>query len=73
MRTGRPKKDRTYGVTVRVRVLPEHDLLIRRAAETAARRKGFGDLSSWLRETLVTAARRELAANGGDPQAAAGD
>jgi uncharacterized protein (DUF1778 family) len=73
MRTGRPKKERTYSKTLRARVLPEHDLLIRRAAEAAARRKGSGDLSSWLRETLVTAARREVAANGGDPQVAARD
>lgn len=65
MRTGRPKKDRTYDVTLRVRVLSEHDALIRRAAEVAARRKGSGDLSSWVRETLVVAARRELAKEGG--------
>jgi hypothetical protein len=73
MRTGRPRQLRSYSVTVRVRVLPEHDELIRKAANTAARRKGAGDLSSWLRETLVAAARRELATNGGDPEVAAGD
>jgi uncharacterized protein (DUF1778 family) len=72
MRTGRPKKERTYAVMLRVRVLPEHDDLIRRAAEAAARRKGSGDLSSWVRETLVAAARRELAKDGGGPKTAAG-
>jgi len=57
---GRPKSDRTYSVTLRVRVAPEHDDLIRQAAETSARRRGTGDLSAWIRETLVAAARREL-------------
>lgn len=61
MRTGRPKAERSYSVTLRVRVLPETDTLIRRAAESAARRKGSGDVSSWVRETLTAAARRELA------------
>jgi hypothetical protein len=45
---------------MRVRLLPEHDALIREAAEHAVRRKGSGDLSDWLREVLVAAARREL-------------
>jgi hypothetical protein len=63
---GGPKADRTYSVMLRVRVAPEHDELIREAADSAARRKGSGDLSSWIRETLVAAARRELAKRGGD-------
>lgn len=71
MRTGRPKKERTYSVTIRARILSEHDKLIRQAAALAARRKGFGDLSSWIREILVAAAKRELAKDGGDPKAAA--
>lgn len=44
----------------RVRVAPEHDELIRQASDSAARRRGSGDMSSWIRETLVAAARREL-------------
>jgi hypothetical protein len=57
---GRPKADRTYSVMLRVRVAPEHDELIRQASDSAARRRGSGDMSSWIRETLVAAARREL-------------
>jgi hypothetical protein len=60
MPIGRPKADRTYSVMLRVRVAPEHDELIREAADSAARRRGSGDLSSWIREQLVAAARREL-------------
>jgi uncharacterized protein (DUF1778 family) len=62
---GRPKLDRTYDVMLRVRVNSETDQLIRQAAEIAARRKGSGDVSSWVRETLTAAARRELAKEGG--------
>jgi hypothetical protein len=54
---------------LRVRVAPEHDELIRQAAEAAARRKGTGDVSSWVREILVGAARRELAKGEGGPKA----
>lgn len=63
MRTGRPKKDpaQTFPVMLRVRVTQETDDLVRQAAESAANRKGTGDLSSWIRETLTAAARRELA------------
>jgi uncharacterized protein (DUF1778 family) len=58
----RPKveESRKHSSSMRVRLLPEHDALIREAAEHATRRKGSGDLSDWLRETLVAAARREL-------------
>lgn len=62
---GRPKQDRTYDVMLRVRVASETDQLIRQAAEIAARRKGSGDVSSWVRETLTAAARRELAKESG--------
>lgn len=58
---------------LRVRVAPEHDDLIRRAAEIAAQRKGTGDVSSWVREVLVAAARREVAKVEGGPKAAPGD
>jgi uncharacterized protein (DUF1778 family) len=58
----RPKieESRKHSSSMRVRLLPEHDALIREAAEHAVRRKGSGDLSDWLREVLVAAARREL-------------
>jgi hypothetical protein len=51
---------------LRVRVAPEHDELIRQAAASAAHRKGAGDLSDWIRETLVAGARRELKRDGGE-------
>jgi len=64
----RPKveESRRHSASMRVRLLPEHDALIREAAEHALQRKGSGDLSDWLRETLVTAARRELKRDGGE-------
>ena len=55
-----PTADRTYSDMLRFRFTPEHAALIREAAQSAARRKGTGDVSSWVRETLVAAARREL-------------
>ena len=45
---------------LRVRVTSETDRLVREAAESAGRRKGSGDVSSWVREILTAAARREL-------------
>jgi hypothetical protein len=64
----RPKieESRKHSASLRVRLLPEHDALIREAAEHAVRRKGSGDLSDWLREALVAAARRELKRDGGE-------
>ena len=62
----RPKEERTHAASIRVRLLPEHDLLIREAAERALRRKGAGTLSDWIRETLVAGARRELKRGDGD-------
>ena len=64
----RPKKEelRRHSASMRVRLFPEHDALIREAAERAVRRKGSGDLSDWLRETLVTAARKELKKSEGE-------
>jgi ribosomal protein L16/L10AE len=50
---------------LRVRIAPEHDVLIREAADAARLRKGSGDVSSWVRETLVAAARKELKKKGG--------
>jgi len=63
---------RTYDVMLRVRVNEETDRLVREAAESAARRKGSGDVSSWVREILTAAARRELR-EGGGLRTAAGD
>lgn len=62
MRTGPPKKDpaQTFPIMLRVRVTAETDRLVREAAESAAHRKGSGDVSSWVREILTVAARREL-------------
>lgn len=56
--------ERTYSEMLRFRVTPEHAALIRQAADSVARRKGTGDLSAWVRETLVAAARKELAKDG---------
>lgn len=69
-RTGRPKEARTYDRMLRVRVHAEHDDLIKAAADSAARRRGTGDVSSWVREVLVAAARRELAKGEGGPKTA---
>jgi hypothetical protein len=64
----RPKieESRRHSASMRVRLLPEHDALIREAADRALRRKGSGDLSDWLREVLVAAARRELKRDDGE-------
>jgi uncharacterized protein (DUF1778 family) len=64
-RTGRPKKQNAYGVMLRVRILPEQDELIRKAAEITRRHKGSGDVSKWVRDTLEAAARRVVAKEGG--------
>jgi uncharacterized protein (DUF1778 family) len=53
--------ERMHSEMLRFRVSPEHASLIREAAVNAGRRKGTGDLSAWIRETLVAAARKELA------------
>lgn len=52
--------ERNYSEMLRFRVTPEHGALIRQAADSASQRKGTGDLSAWVRETLVAAARKEL-------------
>jgi hypothetical protein len=51
---------RTHSEMLRFRVTNEHAALIREAA----RRKGIGDVAAWIRETLVAAARKELAREG---------
>ena len=51
----KPEK-RKHETSIRVRLLPEHDDLIRRAAAHAG-----VTLSDWLRERMLKAARKELA------------
>ncbi len=57
-RMGRPPKDpaRRASDTFHFRVQPEHGELIRRAADHAGL-----DVSGWLRDRALKAARRELA------------
>ena len=54
----RPRKEesRVHSATLRIRLLPEHDALIRQAATLAG-----VSLSDWLRERIIRAARREVA------------
>lgn len=61
--------ERTYSEMLRFRMSPEHAALVREAAERASRRKGTGDLSAWIRETLVEAARKELSKEEKKPSA----
>lgn len=51
----RPKADRTQSVSLRLRMFPEQEELIRQAAGLA----GIS-ISAWIRERLVRAARREV-------------
>jgi len=64
----RPKMEeaRRHSGSLRVRLLPDHETLIREAAAHAVKRKGSGDLSDWMREVLVAAARRELKRSEGE-------
>lgn len=55
---------RTHGSMIRVRTTPEVRELIERAAESAAKRRGTGTVSDWVRESLVKAAREELGDSG---------
>jgi len=54
----RPRKeeDRAHSASIRIRLLPEHDALIRQAAALAG-----VSMSDWLRERIVRTARREIA------------
>ena len=59
-----PKKpERKHSKEIRCRVQPNIDKLIRKAANHAAKRKGFGNLSDWMREALIDAAHGELGEN----------
>jgi len=60
-RRGRPPKPDTFDTDVRTRLFSRHKDVLQRAADHAAeRRGGTGDLSSWMREVLLAAARAEL-------------
>lgn len=59
-RTDTREESRTHSDMLRVRTTPEVRELIERAAASAAKRRGTGTVSDWVRETLVAAARREL-------------
>jgi uncharacterized protein (DUF1778 family) len=52
----RKEADRAHSSALRIRLMPEHDALIREAAALAG-----VSLSDWLRERIVRAARREVA------------
>lgn len=51
----RPKAEQTQSVSLRLRMFPEQEQLIRQAAGLA----GIS-ISAWIRERLVRAARREV-------------
>jgi uncharacterized protein (DUF1778 family) len=53
----RPKKaeERAHSASIRIRLMPTHDALIRQAAELAG-----VSLSDWIRERLIRAARKEV-------------
>jgi uncharacterized protein (DUF1778 family) len=59
-RAQKAEENRTHSDMIRVRTTPEVRELIERAAESAAKRRGTGTVSDWVRETLVAAARQEL-------------
>jgi uncharacterized protein (DUF1778 family) len=52
----RPRAEQTQSVSLRLRMFPEQEQLIRQAARLA----GIS-ISAWIRERLVRAARREVA------------
>lgn len=51
------KTQRRHSSALHLRLMPEHEELIRRAAELAG-----VSLSDWIRERLIRAARKELQA-----------
>ncbi|MFY9824184.1 MAG: DUF1778 domain-containing protein [Thermoanaerobaculia bacterium] len=52
----RKESDRAHSAALRIRLIPEHDALIREAASLAG-----VSLSDWLRDRIVRIARREVA------------
>jgi uncharacterized protein (DUF1778 family) len=52
----RPKAEKTQDAALRLRLLSEHEELMRQAAALAGL-----SLSAWMRERLIRAARREIA------------
>jgi uncharacterized protein (DUF1778 family) len=64
MASRRPATEkRKHSGSVRIRLVPEHDADIRHAAQLAGL-----NLSSWVRERLIKAAREELAKAGLKPR-----
>lgn len=55
----RPKSEKTQDAALRLRLLSEHEQVMRQAAELAGL-----SLSAWMRERLIRAARREIAEAG---------
>jgi uncharacterized protein (DUF1778 family) len=53
---GRPKAEKTQDAALRLRLLSEHEALMKQAAELAGL-----SLSAWMRERLIRDARREIA------------
>lgn len=49
------EENRTHSESIRIRLTPDHDALIRQAAELAGT-----SLSDWIRDRLVRTARREI-------------
>ena len=54
-------ENRRHGAALRLRLLPEHDRIVRRAAEVAG-----VSLSDWMRERLLRSAREELGLKPGE-------
>jgi uncharacterized protein (DUF1778 family) len=54
------QEKRTHSAQLHIRLAPEHDDLIRRAAESSGQ-----TLTNWIRGTLIREARKELKAAGG--------
>jgi uncharacterized protein (DUF1778 family) len=55
----RPKAEKTQDAALRLRLLSEHETLMRQAAELAGL-----SLSAWMRERLIRAAKREISEAG---------
>lgn len=63
MPRGRPRKDDKdkFDAEVRARMFSKDKEFLQRAADSATRRRGGGgNLSDWMREMLLKAAREEL-------------
>jgi len=61
---GRPRKTEGMSEYFKFRLSGTHKKLIEDAAAHAIERRGTGNVSDWLREILVRAARKELGESG---------